>query len=32
MEYKFEDFKTEQGNKTVIVDGKYGYKIGRASV
>ncbi len=27
MEYKFEDFKTEQGNKTVIVDGKYGYKL-----
>ncbi|RKI35867.1 hypothetical protein D7V96_26550, partial [bacterium D16-59] len=27
MEYKFKDFKTEQGNKTVIVDGKYGYKL-----
>ena len=27
MEYRFEDFKTEQNNQTVIVDGKYGYKL-----
>lgn len=27
MGYRFEDFKTEQDNKTVIVDGKYGYKL-----
>ena len=27
MGYKFEDFKTEQDNQTVIVDGKYGYKL-----
>ena len=27
MGYRFEDFKMEQDNKTVIVDGKYGYKL-----
>ena len=27
MEYRFEDFKTEQNNQTIIVDGKYGYKL-----
>ena len=27
MGYRFEDFKAEQDNKTVIVDGKYGYKL-----
>ena len=27
MEYRFEDFKTEQNNQTIIVDGRYGYKL-----